>query len=665
MTRAIHPRSEKLCRILDAHTRSDRSHFVSAIRYRYQYGVLALLIVALLTGADSPASALKKVRQGLTLFRAQKFAEAETAFSEAEQLDSENATIRYDLACAALAAGHVDRARGLLISVSRTKDPVIAKQALYNLGCLETGQAKELLGEDPVAVAADSRDQIVAHLQDAVRHYRNVLRIDRSHQAARHNLELVRVYLKHIQSQWAEHDRQKARDEKNLLQFLKMIEQQQSQLRTGTQQLLQQDDSVQRRRAFADTEDAQRQLQEEIGPLQAKIQQEFQAAATQSGAASNPSGNGSEDQAAQAEQLLLKIAEQAGDHMLQAAEQLAAKKSEAAATAQAEALDQLNQIYMAVSPYQDLLQRALAEQEQLVPAGDNVPETGGQSDAEGRSASEEAEDENDANGTDEDRNASTDEVVEGTRVSDDAFARESERQRRISQWTRILPLKAEQSLPQQRQQLESLEQQLGNSPPTQVIPLNPSPPADDSAPHPDSDQDAAEAGDEQDPAAKQREQLQTQAEQIRGLIDSMERAVRLGPDAESRSRAAEAALNGQDAVAADSEQAETLRILREIAEPLKHDDNKDQNQDEQNDDQQNDENEDKDQGSKDQQKNEPRQDDQQQESDPQQQQQDQQQRQQQAESTLRKAREREQEQRERDKKLRALLQRAFSVDKDW
>ena len=61
-------------------------------------------------------------------------------------------------------------------------------------------------------------------LLTSVRHYRDVLNLNPQHKDARHNLELIRLFIKHIQSQWAERDRQRDREEKDLLQFILMLE---------------------------------------------------------------------------------------------------------------------------------------------------------------------------------------------------------------------------------------------------------------------------------------------------------------------------------------------------------------------------------------------------------------------------------------------------------
>ncbi|MEM9645767.1 MAG: hypothetical protein AAF989_12325, partial [Planctomycetota bacterium] len=63
------------------------------------------------------------------------------------------------------------------------------------------------------------------------------LRIDPGHADARHNLELIRLFVKHIQDQWEKQDREKARREMNLLEFLEMVEQRQATMRSVVQSI--------------------------------------------------------------------------------------------------------------------------------------------------------------------------------------------------------------------------------------------------------------------------------------------------------------------------------------------------------------------------------------------------------------------------------------------
>ncbi len=611
--------------------------------------VILLLCTLLAVAADTPDTAIRKVRQGLQHYRNNAFEEAETAFAEASEEAPENPVITFDKACAARAAGDVDQARSLFRKAAAAKDPRLSVKSHYNLGCLEADMAREKLGEDPLAAVGEAREEAINLMLTSVRHYRDALRIDAQHKGARHNLELIRLYIKHIQSQWAERDKQKARDEKNLLQFLKMIEDRETEIRATTRFLNDEADSVSKRKAIADLIDAQRTLQEELEPLKQKISQELQAPQQQTAPSSTGQTDPANEQNQQAEKLLHALADEAGKQMIAAADALQSKDFEAAEQSETESLNQLNQVYMVVAPYPSLLQRAIQQQQSMVPqASDETVETDGDSESSG--------DENDTSDAGE------------LEVGEHEAVAQAEQQSRISDWAQVLPLKAEQALPAMKQQLDAISQTAENAEPEQADGES----EEGEAP---GDEDQVELTEEQKAAKQQQEQMQEQLKQMEGLVKSMELAVELGPEAEEHSRTAHQKLLSKDVSAAGPEQKETLRILKEIAEPLKQDpppeqDQQNQDQNQQQDDQQQNQN-DKDNQDGDQGQQQPRQEPSDEEDKSKEQQdekrQDRQseQKKQQAESVLRQARERERKHREMQKQIQAILGRAIKVDKDW
>ncbi|MFY9255889.1 MAG: hypothetical protein WAO83_20715 [Fuerstiella sp.] len=668
--------------------------------------VVLLSLSFLLIAADSPGDASNKVNEGLQLFRNNQFSEAETAFAEAGEISPENSIILFDEACAALAGNDAEQARGLFRKASLTKDSALAVKAHYNLGCLEADQARSKLGDDPAAAEGETREQSINMLLTSIRSYRDVLRLEPAHQDARHNIELIRLYIKHLQSQWAERDKQKARNEKDLLQFLKMIEDRQTQLRTTTKALSNAQDTAYLRQAVMETSESLRTLHEEIEPLKQKISQQIQQSAAASAGGPPQTGgnqpgstqpNAQADQMQQAEQLLYQMADQIGERMLQAATELDSRNMAAAVNVETEGLDQTNQLYMAIAPYQEVLQRAIDEQSKLLPNEQAaVDET---DDSESDSAKESPAEADTTEAAVVDTTGADTETLAAAKD----FVQLAETQSRITDWSDVLSLKAESELPAAEQQLEALKQSL---PPSEEVPAKETaeakgetdaasdskiaPNADQSLPEKsetdaieESSQEQPELTDEQKAAKAQQEQMQKQVAQLTGLVESMKKAIDLAPQAATHSDNASRNLAAKDSDSAMPEQKETDRILKEIAEPLVSDnqdnqqdnqeqqqnedqDNKDQNQDDQKDG-------DKEQQKQDEQNKQPEQDKspddkQQQQQKEQQEQKDQQQQQtqqEQAESTLRKAREREREHLEKQKQIRTLLQRGIKVDRDW
>lgn len=332
--------------------------------------VIVLLTLLLMLGADTPGTAVKKVREGLLHFRNQQFSDAETSFTQAQEIDPENAIILFDKACAALAGNDADQARGLFRSASLAKAAPLAAKAHYNLGCLEADQAREKLGENPAAAEGEVREECVELLRTSIRHYRDVLRLQPDHKDARHNLELIRMYIKHLQSQWAERDKQKDREEKDLLQFLKMIEDRQKQIRSVTKALDGESNSAYLRQAALETAESLRTLHEEIDPLKEKITQQIQAAEQQQqqpAPGQQPATSQANTELLQAEQMLHQAADQIGTKLLDSAIKLEANDFVSSMQTQTSGLEDTNKLYMTIAPYQDVLQRALGQQQSLAP----------------------------------------------------------------------------------------------------------------------------------------------------------------------------------------------------------------------------------------------------------------------------------------------------------
>ncbi len=642
---------------------------------RFPYiAVMALVLLPALSGADTPDAAVTKVRDGLQKFRSSKFSEAEKSFAEASEIAPQNATILFDEACAAVAAKDNDQARELFRQAALAKNSAVSVPVHYNLGCLEADAAREKLGDDPAGATGDVREESIQLMLAAVRHYRDTLALNAQHSDARHNLELIRLYIKHIQSQWAERDKQKDREEKNLLQFLKMIEDRETQLRTTTKFLANEPDSVRKRQAVKETADGQRTLHEEIEPLKQKIDADLQASQqaaagahtagpVQPGGLVQPGVAAQDEQMQQTRQLLHQLTDEAGRNMLTVAEALDADDSAAAIAAQTESLMLLHQLYMALAPYPDILQRAVERQQTLLGDDADEPQQSSENDLEQQAATVSGEDPARKNA--DGGNKITEDVAATSTAADAAtdFEQLRESQSRITDWSRMLSLKAEAELPQVQPQLEALRQ---SAPQASDVTSEPDDPQADG-----EDKDEKKLTEEETAAEAQRQQLQQQLKQVEGLVKSMELAVQLAPDAEQHSQAAVDLLSQQQE--AISDQRETHRILKQIAEPLvDQDQNGDQQDQDQNGDQQdqdqNGDQQDQDQNGDQQDQDQQSPKDEQQKNEQQQpdaEQQDAQSKQNKAESVLRQARERERQHKDLQKQLRVILGQRIKVDQDW
>jgi len=543
--------------------------------------LLNLLLVLLMAGSvvASTREAAEHVRQGITHFNAGELEQAESAFNEADIVLPDDPRIAFDRGCVKMKLGEHDEAVPLLQVAAMARDAELALAARYNLGCNAAAHARKIFGQSPEQADADTRKEGLEKLAIAVDHFRQCVKLDPDHQEARRNLELIRLWIKQMSDLWQRQDREKARQEMNLLQFLEMLQKQQSQFRETAKLLEKEEDSPLRRQAQRKLGESQRLLTDEIEPLKQKLTQAFQSQQQQGQGVQPPA-----KEAQQALDLLLGVADDAASRMKASARQLEASQLDSSVTSQTGVLDHLNELYTVIAPFEHMIQRAIQVQKTL-----------------------------------RDFTAPPDEDGEESVTPANTYDLNEQawQQNRITQWSQVLPLKAEQTLKQ-------LEQSQQPQQPAATQPAN------------------------EDP-------------QIAGLKSASTKAMELAPKVTPLSVDAARLLREFAPADAHPKQDEALKLLEEIAKDLPRQDQQQQQQDQQNQGDQNQEqqqqNQQGDQNQKDQQKKDG-------ESEQQQQQQKELSRQQ-AEAVLRKARDREQQRNKEKKRLQQYLGGQPEVDKDW
>ncbi len=325
--------------------------------------ILAVLCLAAV-GFGPNSTAQRKVKEGIRYFQTGDFQAAGKAFAEADVARPDDLRIAFDRACAYAATNDSQKAKELFQKSALSRETNLAVRSHYNLGCLAAGQAHAIFPEKPVEATPDQRSQGLSMLANAVGHYRDCLKLEPDHRDARHNLEIIRLWIKQMQALWNEQDRQKARSEMNLLQFLAMLQARQTQLRNVVKSLSDEPDSPKRRQAMQQIEASQRELSEECEPLKQKIKAELQPPNPAQAGKAQPSGPSPEFE--QALQLLDRLADESSRSMQRAADQLAESAYTGAVDLQRRVLDNLNQIYMVVASFSDIVQKALSTQQGLL-----------------------------------------------------------------------------------------------------------------------------------------------------------------------------------------------------------------------------------------------------------------------------------------------------------
>ncbi len=404
------------------------------LRWAFLTAWLAAVFVA--SQADVHASnkkAYRHVNDGIQHYRAGNFEAADRAFAEADIALPEDDRIAYDRACVFAARGDTDKAIELFRQAALSRDPQLAAGSHYNLGCAVATKAKAIFGDNPEEATPEVRTEGLPLLASAIAHYRDCLEIEPNHSGARRNLELLRLWIKHMQDTWANRDREKQRDEMDLLAFLQMIEAQQTALRGAVKQLETENDSPRRRQATKQVKTEQLRLADEIKPLKDKIQQTLQPPAAPAGQANAKPPNA--DQMKSALDALNEMADRARTAMQRASRRLDDRELPDAVDNQAKALDALNEIYTVIAPFQHVLQKATAAEDGLVNRSQGIVER-----------PEEVDDEEDAPTVDYPDLAQT--------------------QRRVEGWSEVLPMKAQAEL----KQIEAVPSAAGPAGAVKVMP---------------------------------------------------------------------------------------------------------------------------------------------------------------------------------------------------
>ena len=209
-------------------------------------------------------------------------------------------------------------------------------------------------------------------MKAAIASFRHCLETGPENPRARHNIELVRQWIKYYTDRWHAHDREKRRQEMNLVAFLEFLIETQRALKESVKAL----PSTSPADAFADPKRVQDELLEEIAPLKEKIKTEL----TPQQPGNGPAPQGSSKELEQGIALLQGWAGAAGDKMQSASSYLDGRQADPATAAQQAAIEELERIWEAVIPFHPLLAHDLADQtkiaQSLAPSDSADPDAG-------------------------------------------------------------------------------------------------------------------------------------------------------------------------------------------------------------------------------------------------------------------------------------------------
>lgn len=319
---------------------------------------MGLATVAILFTALSVAAGPEdKIKEGIARFKEGKLEEAWKLFSDVDVSMPENRRMAFNRGVVRHAQGDADAARTLYEKAMSARDPELTALTHYNLGTLEAERARVLFGEKPEESAPEKRQEGIGLLQQAIRQYRSCLELEPDHKDARHNVELIRLWLKHMADVWSQKDREKQREELDLFSFVEMLLDQQKRLQDGAIPLREQADSPRRREAIRQLAADQRKLAEEIDPLKKKIAESLKAPQTQ---------GADEEQRKRFQETLEGWADEVGKAMSKAADDVGGALWDEARGFQTKAIDELYRIWSALAPFERVLQRSIRLEEGVV-----------------------------------------------------------------------------------------------------------------------------------------------------------------------------------------------------------------------------------------------------------------------------------------------------------
>jgi Ca-activated chloride channel family protein len=334
---------------------------------------LVLVLMAAFPASSKADDASQTVREGLRLYNSGEFEKARDRFdvarTEFHNKDAAKAAIAaFDEACAAHRKGDLAQAREWYLKAGLAHDKRLTAAAQFNLGTLAAEEARKLAGKKPEDVEPDKRAEIIEQLTSAIASFRHTLDLQPDNAHARRDIELVRQWIKYYTERWRARDREKKRQEMNLVAFLEFLIETERGLRESTKAL----PATAPADAYAELKRLQDELREEIDPLKDKIKAELTPQPSPGAAPSRP--NSSEVE--QGITLLQGWADAAGEKMKAAAHRLEERKAGPAATEQQTAIDELERIWDAVIPFHALLARDLADQTKI--AGSLAPAESGE-----------------------------------------------------------------------------------------------------------------------------------------------------------------------------------------------------------------------------------------------------------------------------------------------
>ena len=484
---------------------------------------------------------------------------------------------QYNLARCLDKAGQFEKAKDAYLAVAGSADDAMALRAKYDLGCLYAQIANQESGSDPKAVEDSVRKKIRSNVNRAAEQFRAVLDAQPDYPDAKEKLERILTVSREWEDAWKDADLRKDAEKKTALQYAVEVEEELLKAKAKSSRLGLKDDSLVTRQEYFQTAE---QLSDSIKKAELLQDKTFKALSGQEAAAAQAQPGQpapqppvlTPEQQAQLEQVKPVIEQWVKDSQSaieQSADKLYSKDSKGAADSLSKSVQTIDNLYLVMSPLQEMITRAIKEQKELIKYTEKEikkKENAAKKEADNQKADDKSDD------------AKPDKRLLQIERDENVF-----KQKAILPWTQTIVPKAEAMLQQLPPEKATKKGDGGSKLKLQ-----------DNA---ENLQDALDALQNPEDAAVDPNSANPQDQQIQKMRNMCKKAVELGPSIPPLVQYAANDLKASKLEDALTSQKEALRLLEEI---LKDDSQQNQdNQDQQNQDQQNQDQQNKDQQNKD------------------------------------------------------------------
>ncbi|MDP6445660.1 MAG: hypothetical protein QGG36_14020 [Pirellulaceae bacterium] len=302
-------------------------------------------------------------RRAVELYEAGDVAAARALLDEAAEMSPADDQLAFNRGSLLAAAGNLNEAAPLLRRAAASRDKSIAVAARYNLGCAFAAAANRTAGDDPPATPESDRSEVLEHIAAAAQAFSDCLLVAPSHERAQQNLEILRLWTARMQKEWAERDRAERLAKLDLFELWKDLNKRQLELHGETLRQLAAADSIKRQVALKRIGRDQYELLRDTNELPPKLQQLLLANAPDQIDADQIDAGRIEEIRRQ----LDKLSSAAAESMQAAATSLNSQTNpRSAPNSQLNALDQLDDYYLSLAPFLEIVKEALDRQTVLL-----------------------------------------------------------------------------------------------------------------------------------------------------------------------------------------------------------------------------------------------------------------------------------------------------------